>query len=212
MTINSTSEDYPSTIAQLNGVEIKNVDCFCYLGAQIHNAEHTTGDAEINFRIDSAENKFYQHGKKFMNKRISLGTRVQILNSLVRSRLTYGCQTWTLSARHESQLNATYNRMLRMMIRKGFKRKDDSWAFVLTNEDLYSRARTESVIKFIQKQQERYAMKIIRSDEKSLIKRVAFNSDVAHRRGRTNELLKSVAERSGLTPNEFYKQASSDAT
>lgn len=212
MTINSTSEDYPSTIAQLNGVEIKNVDCFCYLGAQIHNAEHTTGDAEINFRIDSAENKFYQHGKKFMNKRISLGTRVQILNSLVRSRLTYGCQTWTLSARHESQLSATYNRMLRMMIRKGFKRKDDSWAFVLTNEDLYSRARTESVIKFIQKQQERYAMKIIRSDEKSLIKRVAFNSDVAHRRGRTNELLKSVAERSGLTPNEFYKQASSDAT
>ena len=102
--------------------------------------------------------------------------------------------------------------MLRMMIRKGFKRKDDSWAFVLTNEDLYSRARTESVIKFIQKQQERYAMKIIRSDEKSLIKRVAFNSDATHPRGRTNELLKSVAERSGLTPNEFYKQASSDAT
>ena len=31
MTINSTSEDYPSTIAQLNGVEIKN--CFWYLGS-----------------------------------------------------------------------------------------------------------------------------------------------------------------------------------
>ena len=43
MTINSNSEDYPSTISQLNRVEIKNVDCFCYLGAQIHNAEHTTG-------------------------------------------------------------------------------------------------------------------------------------------------------------------------
>ena len=91
--------EYPASISSLSGKPIDNVDIFRYLGALIVPKSHLTGDSEINFRVDSAEGKFYQHGKKFMNKSISLKTRVTLLNSLIRSRLTYACQTWSLTAK-----------------------------------------------------------------------------------------------------------------
>ena len=110
--------EYPNTISTLDGVNIENVKVFKYLGCQIHYKEQTTGNAEINARLDMAEIAFYQHGKKFMNKQINLTTRVDILNSLVRSRLTYGCQVWNLTQRQLNQLNASYMQMLRKMIKR----------------------------------------------------------------------------------------------
>lgn len=210
MILSFDGDEYPRSISQLNGEPIENVECFRYLGAQIHHTEHSTGDTEINFRIDSAESKFYQHGKKFMNKRISLKTRVQIFNSLVRSRLTYGCQAWTLTSRHEHQLNAVYIRMLRMMIRRGFKRKEDSWAFVLTNVDVCALCKTDPLTNFIHQQQERYVTKIVRSKDEGLIKRITFNNDAAHRRGPTNDLLKSVIAKTNAPATVFYKRVLRD--
>ena len=61
------AEEYPSTITTLDNMPIDNVKVFTYLGCHIRYDEPTTGESEINLRIDSAENKFYQHGKKFMN-------------------------------------------------------------------------------------------------------------------------------------------------
>lgn len=207
MIFNYSGIEYPRTIAQLDNNALDNVDVFCYLGAQIHRSEHTTGDAEINFRIDSAENKFYEHSKKFLNKRISLRTRVEIFNSLVRSRLTYGCQTWTLSTKHENQLNASYVRMLRMMIRQGFKRKEDSWAFTLTNNDIYNRCKTETLSTFIKRQQEKFMTKVISSEDDSIIKRITFNSDASHQRGPKRSLLQSVVANSSCSEAEFFKKA-----
>ena len=208
MIFNYSGIEYPHTIAQLDNKALDNVDDFCYLGAQIHRSEHTTGNAEINFRVDSAENKFYQHSKKFLNKRISLRTRVEIFNSLVRSRLTYGCQTWTLSTKHENQLNASYVRMLRMMIRQRFKRKEDSWAFIiLTNNDIINRCKTDTLPTFIKRQQERFMTKVISSEDDSVIKRMTFNNDASHQRGPKRSLLQSVVANSNCQEAEFFKKA-----
>ena len=107
---------------------------FLYLGSQIHYNQPSTGDEELNLRIDSAENKFYSLGKKFINHKINLTTRVKIFNALVRSWLTYGCQTWVLTNQQTDRIRACYTIMLRKMIRDGFKRKPDEFAYVLTNE------------------------------------------------------------------------------
>ena len=80
---NGPEEDYPRSICRLGGHEIMNVKMFRYLGANVHYKDASTGNAEIVQRIDSAEAKYYQHAKKLMNFKISLRTRVQILNSLV---------------------------------------------------------------------------------------------------------------------------------
>ena len=93
------SGEYPNTVSNLGGEEVENVEVFRYLGCHIRFDEANTGDAEINLRIDSAESKFYELGTKFMNFNIKLSTPVLLLDLLVRSSLTYACQTWTLTAK-----------------------------------------------------------------------------------------------------------------
>ena len=182
---------------------------FRYLEALIDYKSHLTGDNEINFRIDSAVGKFYQHGKKFLNKSISLKTRVLLLNALIRSRLTYACQNWCLTARQRDSLDVTYNKMLRMMVRKGFKRKENSWAFVLSNEELYKICATENVSSFIERQQKSYVAHIIRRDDEALSKRLTFNDDVSHRRGITISLLRNVINREEKPAHVFYNDCMS---
>ena len=97
-----TNEEYPKTICNLNGKDIENVKVFRYLGSNIKYNEHNTGDEELELRLESAEAKYYEIGKKLFNYKILLKTRVHILNALIRSRLTYGCQVWTHSRRNKS--------------------------------------------------------------------------------------------------------------
>ena len=168
-------EEYPSTITTLDNMPIDNVKFFIYLGCLICYDEPATGESEINLRIDSAENKFYQHGNKFMNHKIHLTTRVNLLNSLVRSRLAYACQTWTLTKSQIDQLSSVYTSMIRKMVRKGYRRKGDTWSFVLTNEQLLQIGKTEDLKSFIAKQQKRYLAHTIRRDDSSLAKKLLFS-------------------------------------
>jgi hypothetical protein len=89
--------------------------------------EPATGDQEINLRISAAESKFSQLKSKITNFKINLQTRVLILNSLVRSRLTYSCQTWNINKRQKDRLNSCYTSMLRKMLKNGFIRKDGKY-------------------------------------------------------------------------------------
>ena len=122
-------EEYPDVICSLEGGKIDNVKSFQYLGSKIKFNESLTGDEELNQRIESAEIKYYQHGKKLMNHKIHLATRVTIFNALIRSRLTYGCQTWTLNSSQLKRLSSIHCGLLRRMVRGGFKRQDDRMAF-----------------------------------------------------------------------------------
>ena len=110
---NKTEEEYPDVICSLEGGKIDNVKMFQYLGSNINFNESLTGDGELNQRIESAESKYYQHAKKLMNHKIHLATRVTIYNALIRSRLTYGCQTWTLNSSQLRRLSSFHCGLLR---------------------------------------------------------------------------------------------------
>ena len=197
--------DYPETICSLDGKKIDNVKIFKYLGANIHFRESATGDTEINQRIESAECKFYEHAKKFMNFKINLTTRVRILNSLVRSRLTYGSQTWNINSAQQTRINGFYCGLLRRMVRGGYRRKDGSMALVYTNDAIYGMCKTPKIASYIENLQQKFLAHIIRRDDQSIIKQLTFNDDRARQRGRQNSTLrKQVLSRSGCSPNEFY--------
>ena len=129
-------ELYPDAICELDGYKIKNVKVFRYLGSNIQYNKASTGNEELNQRIDSAEARYYQHSRKLMNFNICLKTRVSIVNALVRSRLTYGCQVWTLSTEQWRRINSFYCGLLRRMVRGGFKRRENSMALRISNESL----------------------------------------------------------------------------
>ena len=116
--MNDDRETYPKSICNLNRKTVENVEVFRYLGDDIRYDQPSTGDSEIDLRISLAEAKFNQLWKKLTNRKILLSTRIYILNTMVRSRLTYSCQTWNITQHQKERIDATYNNMLRKMIRE----------------------------------------------------------------------------------------------
>ena len=198
-------EQYPTSIAKLDDEEVGNVKSFKYLGGIIQFDQPTTGDTEITTQIDMAEAKFYEHGKKLMNHKIRLSTRILILNSLVRSRLTYGCQTWTLNNRQKERVNSAYTSMQRKMVRGGYHRKENEWGYKLTNQDILSLCKTESIDAFTSRQKRRYLAHLIRLPDKSITKRMLFNADITVRPGRQTTFIKSALD--GANIHQFAQEA-----
>ena len=142
-----------------------------------------------------------------MNHNINLSTRVSLLNCLVRSQLTYGCQTWTLTANQKDKVNSTYALMLRKMIRNGFRRKEDQWSYVWTNEAILKLCRTETVKIFVSCQQRKYLAHLIRCDDNSLIKRLLFNNDRNTRPGRRIDWTSNSITKEECSESVFYSRA-----
>ena len=199
--------EYPSTVCNIEGEDIENVKVFRYLGSQVKFDEPTTGDAEIELRIDSAEAKFYEIGIKIMNFKIALQTRVKILNSLIRSRLTFSCQCWTLTEKQKHRITVVYNSMLRKMVKGGYRRKEDSWSFVHTNDDIIRMARTESIGVYIEKQQRNFLAHIIRMENCSTTKRLLFNNNPSRMAGRDITLYSAVMKSQGVTAEVMIQNA-----
>ena len=199
-------EMYPNTICMLNGIYIDNVMIFHYLGSCIKYDEPSTGNTEIELRIDCAQNALYQHGKKFFNHDITIKTRVQIMNSIVRSTLTFGCQTWSMSKQHLQRIISAYNSILRKMVKGGFRRKKNSWRFVLKNSDILRICGTEDIESYIRRQQRNYLAHVIRREDVSSIKRLAFN-DNPRRPGRSITLKSMVLAHEKADEDEFIRNA-----
>ena len=186
------NRDYPISIASLGDQKLDNVKTYRYLGAEIKYDEPTTGPAEMNLRSDAAECKFYSLTKNLLNMKINIKIRAQILNSLIRSRITYSCQTWSITKLQVNKMTSVYMSFLRKMTKGGYRRKENSWSYVLTNEDLLRIAKTVDLPTFVREQQRKYAQKIIRQENKSMTKQLMFNDDKASRTGPVTTLLSSV--------------------
>ena len=142
-----------------------------------------------------------------MNQKIHLATRVKILNALVRTRLTYSCQTWNLSQVQANHINATYMSMLRKMVKGGYRRQSGTYRFVLSNRDLLKKCQTEDIHDFVSRQQRNFIAHLTRLDNERLAKRLMFNGDDARRPGRRTTLYDKVVERMQISPDKFNQDA-----
>ena len=197
---------YPKSIVTLEKQPIENVETFRYLGDEIKFNEPSTGDAEVDLRINIAEAKFYQIIKKLVNYKIYLKTRVLILNSLVRSRLTYSCQTWNLTQIQMQKINSAYLSMLRILVRNGCKREE--FHYIMTNKKILELCNTEDIHTFVSKQQKSYLEHLARQPNKCLTKRLLFNDNTRTKVGRSAETLEEkVIKNCNMTKDQFYKLA-----
>ena len=205
MIFNHHRQDYPSTIASLSGEALDNVKIFRYLGCDIKFDEPSTGEAELNLRTDAATGAFYGHSRNMMNHKIYMNTRVLMLNSLVRSRLVYGCQTWSCNRNQIKKLNTAYMGYIRRMVKGGFNRRDGTWSYQYTNSDLLRIANTTELSSFIEKQQTSYVMKILKKSNESIAKRLLLNDNESRKPRRQTTLLTSVLKTAKCTLAEFMK-------
>ena len=199
--------EYPKSIATLRGKQLENVRTYRYLGCEIKYDEPTTGETELNFRCDAAACKFYSLGRNMMNTKIRLKTRVLMLNSLVRSRIVYSSQTWSVTKTQINRMNSLYISLIRKMAKGEYKRKTDSMSYRLTNADLLRVSGTEDLRGFIQRQQRNYVGHVIRKDNTSIVKRLLFNDDASHKPGRMTTLLSSVLTAEECTLEQLCNNA-----
>ena len=105
-----SKKDYPKNIliirnSENDQVKIENVPVFKYLGVKLDFRDYKTGLSEINYRINTANNKFRELKHLFCNKKIDLSTRMIFYNSFVRSRLCYLCGLWNLTKKQENKIS-----------------------------------------------------------------------------------------------------------
>ena len=97
--------------------------------------------------------------------------------------------------------------MIRRMVKGGFQRKVGSFGYVLSNNDLLNKCKTESIMEFVKRQQRNYVAHIIRKDDTSISKRLLFNNNHTRKPGRKVSLYKSVIESEQFTREEFNTRA-----
>jgi lipopolysaccharide export LptBFGC system permease protein LptF len=82
--------------------KFEHVKEFTYLGSQLNRINSTS--SEIQARILSGSRCYYAYGKLMKSRALNRSSKLKIYKSLIRPRVTYGCEAWTLTKRDEQYL------------------------------------------------------------------------------------------------------------
>ena len=204
-------EEYPSSILNIKEHRIDNKKTFKYLGTKLTNDQPSAGNTEIKHRKIQASIAFNENRRLLKNYRINLQTRIHFLHSLVRSRLTYNCQTWPLTKAQTDTLNASYVRHLRELLRNGTYRKPNSSSMMLTDKEAHEITKTKQLGCFIPDLQHKFIPMITRAPNSNQNKMLLFNRDRNVKRGRkAPSLFEQVLKTRNQSLEEFCRDAIAD--
>ena len=97
--------------------------------------------------------------------------------------------------------------MLRKITKGGFHRKANSMSFKYTNADILRLCKSESLDKFIEKQQKKYLANLIRMGNTSTTKKLLFDDTPSRNPGPVITLFSSVLKSENISAKEFAKKA-----
>ena len=223
--------EYPESILSINEEQIENCTSFKYLGVWFTGNTFSIGQDELSYRINLAQNAFAEHRKLLTNMNIKIRTRVQFLESLVRSRLTYGCHSWRPTQPEMDKIETTYRFFLRRMIWNGYTRvnppprnpsqnqpsvsqtsdveeNEIDWRFVINNDRLYQITCATSIKEFYERQQINWIAHIIRRENNNVCKVLTFHSTKRTKVGRKSpSILERAVAASGVSFTQFLKDS-----
>ena len=120
-TVNYTSEQ----------IQLERVNEFTYLANQI-NAQNKRSE-EIRKRIQAGNRCHYANEKLLSNKLLNYNSKIQIYKTIIRPTVTYGCETWELTASDENQLYIFERKILRK-IYGPTQNPDGTWRIKINDE------------------------------------------------------------------------------
>ena len=94
----------PQFILHIGNNGIQQVQKFNYLGSIIK--ADGKCDSEIKRRKGMAKDAFQKLGKILKDRKISMDTKMRVLDCYVNSILTYDSECWTISTQMEGRLKA----------------------------------------------------------------------------------------------------------
>ncbi len=131
----------------IENVKLKQTDKFCYLGVLFD--EENRQNIEILNRIQKYNANVSALYPILKDKNIPTKAKTIIFTTILRPVLLYGSETWTLTTRTSSQIQAAEMRVLRMI--RGVTRLDR-----IRNEETRERLGITSVLKIIEKNKLRW--------------------------------------------------------
>ena len=130
---------------KVNGQKVEQLEVMKYLGAMI--SSDGSMDSEVEQRIGMASKMIGAIGRTVLGrKELTKGTKLRVVNAVVIPTLTYGCEAWTLQARHKGRIETMQMRVLRRIER--VSRLDR-----VRNVDLRGRLKQEGVLDTMKKRQ-----------------------------------------------------------
>jgi hypothetical protein len=163
----------------LNGETIQQVNSFCYLGSIMT----TSGgaDEDVESRVKKAKAAFAQLRPIWNSRKLSLKTKLRLLNSNVMTVLFYGCETWKTTEEIRRKVQATVNRFLRSIL--GIR-----WPEVISNEDLWQRTNHVQCDVQMKKRKWNWVGHTLRRGQQHIPKQaLEWNPQGSRRRGRPRQ-------------------------
>ena len=158
--------DYTSPSIMIGNDELVATQAFTYLGSII--TIDGKCDRDIEHRIGKANHSFGRlRSRVWSSHDIRLEAKLALYNAIVLSLLLYGCEAWTLYARHVKQINSFHIRCLRSII--GIK-----WSDYITNDEVCARAGSSEMRIILTRRQLCWAGHVVRMDEGRLPKQVLY--------------------------------------
>ena len=174
--------DVPDCQLTVGEREIKQVEKFSYLGSLI--TSDGRSDSEIKKRIGMSKAIFEKMGKILKNRKLSMKTKLRVLDCYIFSTLTYGSECWTISQTMEKRLQSVemwfYRRMLRI-----------SWTEHMSNEEVLAKAGTRrKLVVTIRKRQLQFLGHVLRKEE---LEDVAITGKIEGKRARGRQRLTFIS-------------------
>jgi adenylate kinase family enzyme len=135
--------------------ELENVFTFNYLGAEI------PGDGDptilVKHRCDVSWGRFGDYRKSLMSAKLPVRMRCRLLESLVTSTMTYGCEAWQMTLPVKRMLNSTNSKQLSL----------------ITKRSIHEEAKTPTlnVLQTIKQRRIEYLGHILRMDPNRILRR-----------------------------------------
>ena len=160
---------------EVNGQEVEQVEVMKYLGVMI--SSDGSMDREVEQRIGAASKMIGAIGRTVLGrKELTKDTKVRVVNAMVIPTLTYGCEAWTLQARHKGQIEAAQMRALRRI--EGVSRMDR-----VRNVDIRGRLKQEGVLDMVKKRQQNWKQKVEEMSNNRVTKKI-YDGEIPGRRPR----------------------------
>nr|CAH7736900.1 unnamed protein product [Callosobruchus chinensis] len=186
------------------GKVIEQVEAFKYLGIVIQG--DGTMEVEIKERLMKASKLYHTLRRSFIcKKEISRKTKITVYKTIFRPVLTFGSESWLLSDRQKSKIQALEMKYLRGV--KGVTRRDK-----IRNEVIRSELGVKSVLQKIEENQLKWFGHLVRMDVTRPVKMV-WQAREQRKRGRGrprktwNDTVASILKSRGLSWNEAFRRA-----
>ena len=158
--------DFNPPRIECNGQILPTTEAFIYLGSTL--SRQATIDKEISRRLAKASVSFGSLREKVWEKSgISTTTKLAVYKAVVLPSLLYGCETWTVYARHAKKLNSFHMRCLRRILH--VKQEDK-----IPDTEVLEMSHCESVFSLLKKSQLRWAGHVHRMADTRIPKQLLY--------------------------------------